>query len=154
MRGAASPQCKQRLHAPLVARAARLDALPQPDFFLRQFLVEALEVARLVLQRRRFLLEIRRIAAGPRRERATIEFDDPGGEVREEGAIVGDEEQRSRKRREVLFQPADRVDVQMVGRLVEQQDVRLRHQRLPEQRAAPPAAGELTDLSVGGQRQP
>ena len=42
----------------------------------------------------------------------------------------------------------------MVRRLVEQEEVRLRHQRLAEQRPPPPAARELAQRAVRRQRQP
>ena len=67
---------------------------------------------------------------------------------------MGDEEDRAGIGLEVLLQPADRVDVEVVGRLVEQQQVRLRHQRAAEQRAATPAAGQLAHLTIRGKREP
>ena len=112
--------------APFVARPARLDALPQPRFLLRQLLVEPFELARLGLERGRLLLEVGGVAARPRREAAAIELDDPRGERRQEGAIVRDEEERAWITAQVFLEPADRVDVEMVGRLVEQQQVAAR----------------------------
>src|SRR6185503_11374924 len=87
------------------------------------------------------------------RELPAIELDDPGGDRREEGAVVGDEEDGSGVGLEVLLQPANRVDVEMVGGLVEQQQVRLRHQRAAEQGPATPAAGELAHLTVRRKRE-
>ena len=66
---------------------------------------------------------------------------------------MGDEEERPRERREEVLQPADRVDVEVVGRLVEEQDVGLRDERLAEQRAPPPAAGERSSTFGRRQRQ-
>ena len=99
------------------------------------------------------LLEVARVAARPRREPAAIELDDARGERGEEGAVVGDEQERAGIAAQVLLEPADRVDVEMVGRLVEQQQVRLGDQRAAEQRAAAPAAGQLAHRPVGGQRR-
>jgi hypothetical protein len=62
---------------------------------------------------------------------------------------VGDEQDRPGIGVQVLFQPADRIDIEMVRRLVEQQQVRLRHQRATEEGAATPAAGQLAHLTVG-----
>ena len=42
----------------------------------------------------------------------------------------------------------------MVRRLVEQQQVGLRHERLAEQRAAAPSARQLAERPIGRQRQP
>ena len=47
----------------------------------------------------------------------------------EEGAIVGDEDDGAGVLAEEGFDPLDGGDVEMVGRLVEQQQVGLRHQR-------------------------
>ena len=52
------------------------------------------------------------------------------------------------------LEPGDGVDVEMVRRLVEQQQIGLRHQRPREQHAPSPSAGERVDDGVGGQAQP
>ena len=72
----------------------------------------------------------------------------------EERAIVGDEEDRAAVFAQEFLEPADRVDVEMVGRLIEQQHVRLRDERFRQQRAPAPAARQLADLPVGGQAEP
>ena len=54
---------------------------------------------------------------------------------------------------QVFLEPADGVDIEMVRGLVEQEQVRLGYQRAAEQRAAPPAAGQLAHPALGGQRQ-
>ena len=63
----------------------------------------------------------------------------------EEVAVVADHEQRARPAVEQVLQRGQRVDVQVVGRLVEQQHVRLVHQQ-PQQLQPPPlAAGQVAD---------
>ncbi len=47
-----------------------------------------------------------------------------------------------------VFEPADRVDVQVVGRFVEQQYVRLREQRLREQHAQFPARRDVAHRTI------
>ena len=47
-----------------------------------------------------------------------------------------------------LLQPANGVDVQVVGRFVEQQDVRVREQRLRQQDAQLPARGDFAHRAV------
>ena len=76
---------------------------------------------------------------------AAIEFDDARGEALEEGAIVCDEHDRAGVVDEEIFQPRDRVDVEMVRRLVEQEQVGLRDQGAGEEHAAPPPAGQCVD---------
>ena len=64
-----------------------------------------------------------------------------------------DEKQRSLEGRQILFQPEDGVDVEMIGWLVEQEKIRLGDQRLPEQCASAPAARQLSNRTVRRQRQ-
>lgn len=59
-----------------------------------------------------------------------------------------DQQQGARVALEPLFEPDDGVEVQVVGRLIEQQQVRWTHQRLRQVQAHPPAAGEVADRAV------
>ena len=61
---------------------------------------------------------------------------------------MGDDHHRRIARVDHAFEPADRVDVQVVGRLVEQQDVRIGEQRLREQHAQLPARRHRTHRSL------
>ena len=65
-----------------------------------------------------------------------------------------DEQQRAGELAQVVLQPADRVDVEVVRRLVEQEQIGLGDERLAEERASPPAAGQLAERTIGRQRQP
>src|SRR4029450_7243349 len=89
---------------------------------LLEFLVEPLEGERLGVHGLGLFLEIARITPWPRHESSAIELDNPCREGREECAIVSDKKERTRKSREIVFQPANRVDVEMIGWLVEQQE--------------------------------
>ncbi len=59
--------------------------------------------------------------------------------------VVADHDERARPAVEQVFQPGERVDVQVVGRLVQQQHVGLGHQEPGELQPPPLAAGELPD---------
>ncbi len=61
---------------------------------------------------------------------------------------------RARELPQIAFEPLNRVDVEVVRRLVEQQQVGLGHERLAEQRSPPPAARELAERPIRRQRQP
>jgi hypothetical protein len=50
---------------------------------------------------------------------------------------------------EERFEPGHRLDVEVIGRLVEEQHIGLRDERSREQHTPPPAAGESRDDSVG-----
>ena len=54
---------------------------------------------------------------------------------------------------QVVLEPGHALGVEMVGRLVEEQEVGLLQQHAAERDAAPLAAGELVDVGVG-RRQP
>ena len=56
---------------------------------------------------------------------------------------MADDDQRGAAAVELALQPFDGGEVEMIGRLVEQQDVRLRRQRARERGAARFAAGEM-----------
>ena len=69
-----------------------------------------------------------------------VDLDHPRGELAHKGAVVGHKEQRLHLPQEVLFEPLDRGDVEVVGRLVQQQEVGIRqHEQRHLQSAALPA---------------
>ena len=61
---------------------------------------------------------------------------------------MGDDQHRAAARGQVAGQPGDRLDVEVVGRLVEQQQVGMVEQRVRERDPAPLAAGETADRGV------
>ena len=60
-------------------------------------------------------------------------------------AVVGDEQQRTRIGGQPIFQPHHRIEVEVIGWLIEQQKIRTAHQCLREVQTHPPAAGKLGD---------
>ena len=73
---------------------------------------------------------------------AAVELHDPRRHPPQKGAVVGDEYQRRAAPDEELLHPLDRVHVEMVRRLVEQQHVGLPHERPCQQRLPlPPTRG-------------
>lgn len=64
--------------------------------------------------------------------RAAIDPDRPRRERSEEASVVADDDNAGGRRREALLQPGDRREVEMVGRLIEQQDVRVGRQKAGE----------------------
>ncbi len=65
----------------------------------------------------------------------------------EEFSIVRNQQQRSLISPQPGFEPDDRVEIQMVGRFVEQQQIRTAHQRLRQIQAHAPAAGKFRDAA-------
>ncbi len=74
---------------------------------------------------RRFLLQPRRVVALPWDTLAAIQLQDPSGYVVQEVAVVGDADHRSGILLQVLLQPVNRLSIQVVGRLVQQQYIGL-----------------------------
>ena len=72
----------------------------------------------------------------------------------EEPAVVGDDEQRAAARGEMAREPVDGLDVEVVRRLVEQQQLRRAEQHAAERDPPPLAAREPRDRRVETVREP
>jgi hypothetical protein len=66
---------------------------------------------------------------------------------------VADDDQRAALRRERRLQPLDGGEVEVVGRLVEQEDVRLRRQHAGERRTPRLAAGQVRRVLLAGETE-
>ena len=109
---------------------------------------------RLLREPRLLLLQPARVVALERDPVPAVELEDPARDVVEEVAIVGDGHDGALVVLEVALEPADRLGVEVVGRLVEQQQVRRAQQQPAQRHAAALAAGELGYVGVGrGQTQ-
>src|SRR5262249_18616066 len=86
-------------------------------------------------------------------EPAAVEIDDARREATHERAVVRDENQRAAVASEIFFEPADRGDIEMIGRLVEQQQVGLADKRAREHRLAPDASGGVGQGQIGGETE-
>ena len=75
-------------------------------------------------------------------DRAQVQVGDLGDDGVEEEAIVADENDRVRVLAQIALQPVAGVEVQVIGRLVEQQQPRAPQQQLGQRDAHLPAAGE------------
>src|SRR5512140_3716891 len=148
--GAFKPQSVQPAHASLVAGAARLYTLADPRLCLCEELVELAVLDRLdgeLLGLARF---IRGVVAGIVEQAAAVKLDDAKRHAIEEPAIVRHEEDAACESDEQVLEPLDGPDVEVVGRLVEQQQLRLAHERARERHALLEAARERSHEGVGG----
>ena len=135
-----------RLHLRRVARA-RLE-LGDEGFLLREHRLLA-RVLRFLLRRRdRALLLVKFVVAGVRRELAAVDLDDLRDEAVQKLAIVGRHHERAFELAKEPLEPDDRLDVEVVGRLVEEERVGLHEQDARERDAHLPAAGELADVAL------
>ena len=94
------------------------------------------------------LLQVGRVVALVGVEPAAVDLGDPLGDVVEEVPVVGDGEDGAGVAREVLLEPQHRLGVEVVGGLVEQQQVGLLQQQLAQRDAAALATGEHGDVGV------
>ena len=135
----------QRLQAALcLARLARLGA----EAFDKGFHV--LDLALLPRKKRGLLGKLRStllfeggVVTAVSVRHAVLEVDDAIDHAIEELAVVRDQKQRPWILAQPGFQPQDGVEVQMIGRLIEQQEVRAAHERLRYIETYAPAAGEF-----------
>src|SRR5262249_13118331 len=122
----------------------RHDAAP-----LRLALLGELGIERLAL----FALALESgITAAVEGEPAAVEVKDAVDGAVEQIAIVADDHDGARIAREVILQPHRALEIEIVGRLVEQQQVGLGKQRGGKRHAHAPAAGKLRTgaLLLGG----
>ena len=140
----------QALHARL--RLARLGGLVAEAL---DEALHALDLALLLLDR----LAERDLASGelapPRVPRAgeearaaRLQLQHRGADRLQEPAVVGDQDDRGVEAREVALEPLERRDVEVVGGLVEQQQVGVAGERPGERGARELAAGEGAQLAV------
>ena len=120
-------------HAALVPSAPRLDALSDPLFGLSEFLVEE---GFLLLFRRQhglFALQESVVVARPVKQPAPIQLQDAVGQPAQEAAVMRHEDEGPVPAVQELLQPRDGVDVEVVGWLVEQQQIGRRHEGSSQQ---------------------
>ena len=120
-----------------------------PRFLLRQAFVELCGLSLFDGQQGVLVLAVGRPVGREAPQPPAVQFDDAGSQSVEEDAVVGDEHERARKAQQVGFEPLDGADVEMVGRLVQEQQFRVADQRLRQRHAALPAAGERTEPGRG-----
>ena len=150
---AAGAQIVQAHDAGGGAGAAGFHAFADPHLFLRQQLVGAGVDHRLLGQLFFSLQQIGGKVAWVGQELAPVQLHNAGGHVVQKRAVVGDGDDAALEVDQQTLQPLDRVQVQVVGRLVEQQHLRLRHQGLRQRNPFFSAAGERADHRVGVQVQ-
>ena len=112
----------------------------------------ALRLAQLV-HARVALDDVMRVVAGVIGQLAQVEIGDARDDGVEKEAIVRHEDDCVRVRREIFLEPVARLEVEMVGRLVEQQQRRPAEQQLREREPHLPSArqriGRLLERLVG-----
>src|SRR5690554_914005 len=124
-----TPHLLQRPYPPFVTGTSGLDTLAYPGLFLGELLVELGVLSRLDFELMGFLLLILVVVARVAPQPPTVQLQNCRGQLGQESPIVGDEQYRPIEGQQLLLQPGDGIEVQVVGRLIEQQQVGLGHQR-------------------------
>ena len=96
------------------------------------------------------LVQPRGVVALPGDAVAAVQLEHPAGDVVQEVAVVGDDHHGPLVLAQVPLEPGHRLGVEVVGGLVQQQQVGLLQQQLAERDAAHLAAGQRLDLGVAG----
>ncbi len=90
----------------------------------------------------------RRVIALVGNAAAAVELENPTGDVVEEIAVVGDDQNGARIVAQVAFEPQHRLGIEVVGRLVEQEKLGLFEEEPAQRHPAPLAARELCHLGI------
>ena len=91
-------------------------------------------------------LGIGRVVAGKDPGMCVLDFDDGGHCAIQEIAVVGHNQNRPAIVHQIVLEPADAADIEMVGRLVENDQIGFQQQKFSERHAGFLAAGENADL--------
>ncbi len=141
----------RRRRRPFVARAARGDAALQPVFLGLEALLQAAELGRLLVDDLLGPLLEPVEAAVALEHAAAVQPQQAAGQLAQEGAVVADHQDAAGEARELLFQPLDGRQIEVVGRLVQQQQIRPADQRARQRRAPPFAAGKCVERAAAFQ---
>ena len=132
---------------------AGLNAFADPDFFLCQQLVSlccnGVFLGELLLFLQLVLREVARIRA----QLAPIQLDDAGGHPIQKDAIMGNGDNTAAEIYQQFFKPFDRVQVQVVGRLIQQQYIGPGNQCLCECHSLACATREISNARLWIQMQ-
>ena len=133
----------QTLDATFVTCTAGLNTLTNPLFFFSKALIKQSVLRGLILKTLFTELKKAPVIAYPVVEISTIQIDDPRSKCLNECPVVTDEYQCTIKLFELFFKPLDCFDVHMVGWLVENEQLRVGHQRPCQHDTTLPTARQL-----------
>ena len=136
------------LQTRLGLRLPGLGVGPHPGELVLQAPLQLLVLLALDRQALGLLLQVRGVVALVGVRPATVQFEDPLRHVVQEVPVVGDREDGAGVAGEELLQPLHALGVEVVGRLVQQQQVGLAQQQLAQRDPAALPSGERAHLGV------
>ena len=116
----------QTVNPPLRPRAPRLYTLANPYLLLRQQLIRARINHRLLRQLLLLLLLVQSKVARKAQQLAAVKLHNARSHCIQKSAVVANRHHAALKRLEQFLQPNNRIHIQMVSRLIQQQYIRLR----------------------------
>ena len=155
-RSASRRRCRnvgQLAHAPHVALAPRGDAVAEPVLLAQDLAPELVALALLLFQHRVAPRLEGREALVEAPGGAAVQPDHRAGQRLEEAPVVADQHQRRAGRGQFGLQPGDRREVQVVRRLVEQQDVGRGGQDLRQRDPPGLPAGQAPRVLLAGEAE-
>ena len=130
-----------------VLRLSRLGVLVPEAFderlHVRDLLLLRVESGLELLHRQLACLEVRRVRSGIDLDDTQVDLGNVVDERLHERPVVADDHDCAVVATQETFEPGDRLQIQVVGRLVEKQHIGLTQQQLREREAHLPASGEL-----------
>ncbi len=132
----------------LVAGATGLDPLPDPGLFLGQFLVKILPLLLFRLQQGLPAFEVGPVITGKGEQASPVDFHDACRQTREKRPVMGHEHECLFILEQEILKPEDGGDIQMVGGLVEEQQVRFVHQGPGQKDPAFHTRGQKPELGI------
>ncbi len=143
----------QRPHAAFVTGTAGFDALTDPHFFLSQLFIKFSLLAGLNLKVVLFFIQVCLIITRVAGELASIKIHNAGSHGSDKRPVVADKYNGALILLQALFQPADHLYVQVVGGLIEQQDIRRSYQRARQRSLASPTTRQRCQRGITVQLQ-
>jgi len=139
----------ERPHPPHIAGSPGLDTLTNPGLFLLQALVEQGVLAFFLFKGLVLELQITVIGCSKTYETAPVQLHDTGSHSPDKCPVMADKQYGTPELPQGFLKPGNGRHIQMVGRLVQQQDIRLGNQCPGQQYPPLPATGKGVDTAVG-----
>ena len=84
----------------------------------------------------------------PQQGTAAVEGKDPGHDPVQKITVVGDRDDYAREMVQIILQNLQGLDIQVIGRFIQDQDIRILHQDTEQTQPPLFAAGQLADRRV------
>ena len=147
-------QLLQPPYTTFIPSAARLDPLANPHFLFLQHLVESRVFLRLGVQGFGFTALIIDERSRIAHQQSPVELDNARRDGFQKTPVVADHQHRAGIRRDGFLQPPNAFDIEMIGRLIEQQQIRGSNQGACQRHPFSQSTGERSERRVLVDAQP